>query len=58
MKEEIEIAGIEVPQVDWEATPPSIRALVRVLSERLTCIIHEFLLKMLELTMPEDFQQF
>ena len=35
MKEEIEIAGIEVPQVDWEATPPSIRALVRVLSERL-----------------------
>lgn len=35
MSEEIEIAGIKVPKADWEATPPSIRALVLVLSERL-----------------------
>lgn len=35
MNEEIEIAGIKVPKADWEATPPSIRALVLVLSERL-----------------------
>lgn len=35
MDEEIEISGIKVPKADWEATPPSIRALVLVLSERL-----------------------
>jgi hypothetical protein len=35
MSEEIEIAGIKVPQVDWAATPASIQALVVVLSERL-----------------------
>ena len=35
MSEEIEISGIKVPKADWEATPPSIRALVLVLSERL-----------------------
>lgn len=35
MSEEIEIAGIKVPKADWEATPPSIRALVIVLNERL-----------------------
>jgi transposase len=35
MNEEIEIAGIKVPQVDWAATPASIQALVVVLSERL-----------------------
>jgi hypothetical protein len=34
MSEEIEIAGIKVPQVDWAATPASIQALVVVLSER------------------------
>ena len=35
MRADIEIAGIQVPQADWEATPASIRALVLVLSERL-----------------------
>jgi transposase len=35
MNEEIEIAGIKVPKADWESTPPSIRALVLVLSDRL-----------------------
>ena len=35
MSEDIEIAGIKVPQADWEATPASIHALVLVLSERL-----------------------
>ncbi|WP_071789098.1 IS66 family transposase zinc-finger binding domain-containing protein [Leptolyngbya sp. Heron Island J] len=33
--EEIEISRITVPKAGWEATPPSIRALVLVLSERL-----------------------
>ena len=36
MSEDIEIAGIQVPQADWEATPPSIQALVTVLVERLS----------------------
>lgn len=35
MSEEIEIAGIKVPKADWEATPPSIQALIMVLVERL-----------------------
>jgi len=35
MSEEIEIAGIKVPKADWEATPPSIRTLVLVMSQRL-----------------------
>lgn len=35
MSEEIEIAGIKVPKADWDATPPSIQALVLALSERL-----------------------
>ncbi|NEQ52872.1 MAG: IS66 family transposase [Leptolyngbya sp. SIO3F4] len=35
MSEEIEISGITVLKADWEATPPSIRALVLLLSERL-----------------------
>lgn len=35
MSEDIEIAGIKVPKADWEATPPSVQALVRVLVERL-----------------------
>ncbi|MGB3496359.1 MAG: IS66 family transposase [Elainellaceae cyanobacterium] len=35
MSDEIEIAGIQVPRADWEATPASIQMLVRVLSERL-----------------------
>lgn len=38
MEEPIEIAGIQVPKADWEATPPSIQALVLALSERLTQI--------------------
>lgn len=36
MNEEFEIAGIKVPKADWDATPPSIQALVLVLSERLS----------------------
>jgi len=36
MSEESAIAGIKVPQADWEATPASIQALVLVLSDRLT----------------------
>lgn len=36
MDKDIEIAGIKVPKADWEATPPSIQALVTVLVERLT----------------------
>jgi transposase len=35
MSEDIEIAGIQVPKADWEATPPSIRTLVLILSQRL-----------------------
>ena len=35
MSEEIEISGIKVPKADWDATPPSIQALVLVLSDRL-----------------------
>ena len=36
MSEEIEIAGVQVPKADWDATPASIQALVIVLSERLS----------------------
>lgn len=36
MSEEIEIGGIKIPKTDWDATPPSIQALVMVLSERLS----------------------
>lgn len=36
MSEDIEIAGIKVARADWEATPPSIQALVMALSERLS----------------------
>ncbi|NEQ44531.1 MAG: IS66 family transposase [Leptolyngbya sp. SIOISBB] len=35
MSEDIEIAGIKVPQADWAATPPSIRTLVLLMSQRL-----------------------
>lgn len=35
MKTEIEIAGIQIPQSDWNATPESVKAVVTVLSERL-----------------------
>lgn len=35
MSESIEIAGIEIPKADWEATPASVRAVVKLLSERL-----------------------
>lgn len=35
MSEEIEIAGIKVPKADWESTPPSIRTLVLLMSQRL-----------------------
>jgi transposase len=38
MSEEIEIAGIRVPKADWDATPASIKAVVVVLSERLSAI--------------------
>ena len=38
MEESIEIAGIQVPKADWEATPLSIQSLVLALSERLTQI--------------------
>ena len=38
MSESIEIAGIEIPKADWEATPASVRAVVKVLSERLAHI--------------------
>lgn len=38
MCESIEIAGIEIPNADWEATPTSVRAVVRLLSERLAHI--------------------
>ena len=38
MSESIEIAGIEIPKADWEATPASVRALVTLLSERLAHI--------------------
>ena len=32
---EMEIAGIQIPQSDWKATPESVKAVVTVLSERL-----------------------
>ena len=34
----MDIAGIEVPQSDWETTPESVKAVVTVLSERLAYI--------------------
>lgn len=38
MSETIEIAGVEIPRADWDATPASVKALVVVLSERLSHI--------------------
>lgn len=38
MREEIEIAGIKIAKSDWEATPASIQALVKSLSERVSGI--------------------
>jgi hypothetical protein len=38
MGEEIEIAGIKVPKADWDITLASIKAVVVVLSERLSAI--------------------
>lgn len=38
MSTEIEIAGIQIPQSDWDATPESVKAVVTVLSERLAYI--------------------
>lgn len=38
MDETITIAGIEIPKVDWESTPASVKALVMMLSERLSHI--------------------
>ena len=38
MSSEIEIAGIKIPQLDWDATPESVTAVVIVLSERLAHI--------------------
>ena len=38
MSAEINIAGIRVPQSDWDATPESVKAVVTVLSERLAYI--------------------
>lgn len=35
MSSEIEIAGIKIDQLDWDATPKSVKAVVVVLSERL-----------------------
>jgi hypothetical protein len=31
MTQEIEIAGFQIPQADWEATPASVKALVTLL---------------------------
>lgn len=38
MSSEIEIAGIKISQLDWDATPESVKAVVIVLSERLAYI--------------------
>jgi transposase len=38
MSSSITIAGIEIPQTDWDATPASVKLLVTVLSERLAYI--------------------
>jgi hypothetical protein len=38
MQEEMEIAGIKVPKADWDVTPASIKAVVVVLSERLSAM--------------------
>ena len=38
MSSEIEIAGIKISELDWNATPESIKAVVTVLSERLAYI--------------------
>lgn len=38
MSSKIEIAGIEISELDWNATPESIKAVVIVLSERLAYI--------------------
>lgn len=35
MSLEREIAGIKIPQSDWDTTPESVKAVVIVLSERL-----------------------
>ena len=38
MSETIEIAGVEIPTSDWDATPASVKVLVNVLNERLSHI--------------------
>ena len=38
MSAEINIAGIQIPQSDWDTTPDSVKAVVTVLSERLAYI--------------------
>ncbi|MCM1983949.1 hypothetical protein [Lyngbya confervoides] len=38
MSSSITIAGIDIPQADWDATPESVKLLVTVLSERLAHI--------------------
>ena len=38
MSAEINIAGIQIPQSDWDTTPESVKAVVTVLSERLAYI--------------------
>jgi len=38
MSAEINIAGIQIPQSDWDATPESVKAVVTVLNERLAYI--------------------
>ena len=38
MSAEINIAGIQIPQSDWDATPERVKAVVTVLSERLAYI--------------------
>ena len=37
MRETIEIAGVEIPTSDWDATPASVKVLVNVLYE---CLSH------------------
>jgi hypothetical protein len=38
MSSEIEIAGMKISGVDWDATPESVKAVVVTLSERLAYI--------------------
>ncbi len=57
MSEIITIAGLEIPKAAWDATPASVQAVVRVLSERLSHI-EEQLKQNFEKFLPSALQRY